>query len=204
MPPTRRAITSATPSRSTCAAPLFGRACGPRAVQATVSQGKHSRRARWLVAGIAFAGSLAYIHTTTTGQHTHTHTRADAQHSGSASRRGRAQTTRQHAMPSGRRTVSSAKGSALPLPSYTTHSNPWQPETENVHTVLGSCDVLASPDELLPPAPPDPGPLPGHTSPSRRQPGETVAHQWLGASTKCSNSRINGPGCKNGCKTLST
>ena len=53
-------------------------------------------------------------------------------------------------MPSGRRTVSSAKGSALPLPSYTTQINPWQPETENVHTALGSCDVLASPDELLP------------------------------------------------------
>merc|ERR1712232_586901 len=51
-------------------------------------------------------------------------------------------------MPSGRRTDSCAKGSGMPVPSFTTHSSPWQPETENVQSDLGQCTVLASPEEL--------------------------------------------------------
>jgi hypothetical protein len=36
----------------------------------------------------------------------------------------------------------------MPVPSFTTFSRPWQPETKNVQAVLGPCTVLASPKEL--------------------------------------------------------
>ena len=36
----------------------------------------------------------------------------------------------------------------MPVPLFTTHSSPWQPETKNVQAVLGPCTVLASPKEL--------------------------------------------------------
>ena len=44
-------------------------------------------------------------------------------------------------MPSGRRTNSCPKGSGEPVPSFTTHRDPWEPGGENVQSDLGQCEV---------------------------------------------------------------